>query len=175
MNERSLSALHAHGTTLRTKWETRLRAAPVTSPLANPDTLIHLMVWTLEQVFRELLPGTTHRKPSLAPRPPCPCGLNPLIAYFETAKSSLHEALEVCSGGGRINPADALEMEQALETVARREIATFCALCLHNEQRNRHEPHASKNKAGTEKPGKKSSLQNTRPPAGKVNQAALTP
>jgi hypothetical protein len=175
MDERSLSALQAYGPTLRTKWEARLRVAPVTSPLANPDALLHLMVWTLEQVFRELSLGTTRRKSSLAPRPPCPCGLNPLIAYFATAKSSLHEALEVCSGGGPIDPSDAQEMEHALETVARREIATFCALCLHNEHRNRHEPLSGKDKHATGKSVKKSPLQNTRPPAGKGNHAALTP
>ncbi|MFA6289417.1 MAG: hypothetical protein WC661_18710 [Opitutaceae bacterium] len=175
MDERSLSALQAHRPTLRIKWESRLRAAPVTSPLANPDALVHLMVWTLDQVFRELTPGATRRKTALGPRPPCPCGLNPLIAYFSTAKISLHEALEVCSGGGPINPADAEEMEHALEIVARRELATFCSLCLHNEHSNRHEPRSDKEPHPHGKPCKKSTLQNTKPPAGKGPQAALAP
>ena len=140
MDERSLSSLQAHRPILRTKWETRLRAAPVTSPLANPDALVHLMEWTLDQVFRELAAHHTRRK---TPRPPCPCGLNPLIAYFATAKLSLHEALEICAAGKPIHPSDADEMEHALEIVSRREIETFCALCLHNDQRNRHEPYAA--------------------------------
>lgn len=175
MDERSLSALQAYQPTLRAKWEARLRAAPVTSPLANPDALVHLMQWTLDQVFRELTPVATRRKSGLPPRPPCPCGLNPLIAYFSTAKISLHEALEVCSGGSPINPVDAEEMEHALEIVARREIATFCALCLHNDHRDRHEPLPLKTKASAETSGRKSTLQNTRPPAGKGPQAALAP
>jgi len=176
MDERSLSALQAHRPTLHVKWEARLRAAPVTSPLANPDALVHLMVWTLDQVFRELTPGSTRRKSALPPRPPCPCGLNPLIAYFATAKTSLHEALEVCSGGGPINPADAEAMELALEIVARREIATFCTLCLHNEHRNRHEPNPDQaTRASPAHPGKKTALQNTPRPAGKGPQAALAP
>ncbi len=147
----------------------------MTSPLANPDALAHLMVWTLDQVFRGLFSATTRRKTALPPRPTCPCGLNPLIAYFATAKASLHEALEVCSGGGPINPSDAGEMEHALEIVARRELATFCSLCLHNEHRNRHEPHSEKEKPADEKSGRKSTLQNTKPPAGKGSQAALAP
>ena len=141
MDERSLSSLQAHRPTLSKKWEARLRAAPVTSPLANPDSLVHLMEWTLDQVFRELAAHHPRRKTPRPPRPPCPCGLNPLIAYFSTAKVSLHEALETCAGGRPIEPTDAEAMEQALEIVARRELETFCALCLHNDQRNRHEPH----------------------------------
>lgn len=178
MDERSLSALQAYRPTLRSNWEARLRAAPVTSPLANPDALVHLMVWTMDQVLRELALGSPRRKTTLPPRPPCPCGLNPLIAYFTTAKASLHEALAVCSGGGPINPADAEEMEQALEIVARRELATFCSLCLHNEHRNRHEPHHSETeKHVSEQPAKKSTLKDTPPPPGKktVPQAALSP
>lgn len=177
MDERSLSALQAYRPTLRINWEARLRAAPVTSPLANPDALVHLMVWTLDQVLRELALGATRRKTTLPPRPPCPCGLNPLIAYFNTAKASLHEALAVCSGGGPINPADAEEMEQALEIVARRELATFCSLCLHNEHRNRHEPYSETENHAHEKSCRKSTLQNTPPPPGKrvQSQAALGP
>ena len=175
MDERSLSALQAHRPTLRIQWEALLRAAPVTSPLANPDALVHLMEWTLDQVFRELSPAATRRKSALPPRPPCPCGLNPLIAYFATAKTSLHEALRVCSSGGPINPADAEEMELALEIVARREIATFCTLCLHNEHRNRHEPATEGRKHASEKTGKKAPLQNTSPPPGKGTQAAVSP
>lgn len=143
MDEHSLSSLQAYRPTLRAQWEVRLRAAPVTSPLANPDALVHLMEWTLDQVFRELAAKHPRRKSPRQPRPPCPCGLNPLIAYFTTAKISLHEALAVCAGGKPIDPADAEEMEHALEIVARREIETFCALCLHNDRRNRHEPHAA--------------------------------
>jgi len=134
------------------------------------------MEWTLNQVFLELNPVTPRRKSSLPPRPLCPCGLNPLIAYFSTAKASLHEALEVCSGGGPINPADAEEMEYALEIVARREIATFCTLCLHNEHSNRHEPHPKHSKdAKTDKPAKRAPLQDTRPPPGRQSQAAVGP
>ena len=175
MDESSLRTLQAHRPTLRIQWEARLRAAPVTSPLANPDALVHLMEWTLDQVFGELAPGTILRKITPPPRSPCPCGLNPLLAYFSTAKISLREALELGSGGGPINPSDAEEMEESLEIVARREIATFCALCLHNEHRNRHEPHGDKEKSASDKPGKKSTLQNPPRPAGNGPQAALTP
>ncbi len=79
------------------------------------------------------------------------------------------------SGGGPINPANAEEMEYALEIVTRRELATFCSLCLHNQHRNRHEPHSQKANLADEKTGRKSTLQNTRPPAGKGSQAALAP
>ncbi|HTJ77827.1 MAG TPA: hypothetical protein VL357_02425 [Rariglobus sp.] len=177
MDERSLSALQAYRPTLRTKWEARLRAAPVTSPLANPDALVHLMEWTLDQLFRELTAMAARRKNSLPARPSCPCGLNPLIAYFATAKVSLHEAMEKCSDGNPINPTDAEEMEYALEIVARRELATFCSLCLHNEHRHRHEPHPHEQKsAHAAKHGKRSpSLVIPPPPPGRRDQAALSP
>lgn len=168
MDERSLSALQAYRPTLHRQWEARLRAAPVTSPLANPDALVYLMEWTLDQLFRELAASHARRQ---ATRPPCPCGLNPLIAYFATARLSLHEALAVCAGGAPVNTRDAEEMEQALETVARREIANFCALCLHNDRRDRHESPAGRRGAHTPGGDKRPASK----PAGEGKAQAAVP
>jgi hypothetical protein len=167
MDERSLSALQAYRPTLHRQWEARLRAAPVTSPLANPDALVYLMEWTLDQLFRELAAPHARRQ---TPRPPCPCGLNPLIAYFATARLSLHEALKVCAGAEPLNARDIEEMEQALETVARREIANFCALCLHNDRRDRHESPAVRNGAHTPAGDKRPA---SKPAGGEKTHAAL--
>ena len=132
MNEGLLRALKNRRTHLHEGWVQRLRAAPVNSPLAHPDTLIHLMNATLDQVFHELeIPSARKRQPAI-PREVCHCGLNPLLMYFSTAALTFQHTLAQCSDEQPVSPADADLVERALTRVARREITVFCALCRQN-------------------------------------------
>lgn len=141
MHEALLQSLRRHRSFLRSRWESLLRAEPVYTPLANPDVLVLMMDTTLTEVEAGLrsLPGrrlTANRPKSCSIHAACPCGLNPLLAYFETAERALDETLSVI-------PAPRLESEPAIfareafvanvkrafKAVKHREIATFCAVC----------------------------------------------
>lgn len=140
MNERCLRALQARRTTLHLQWEVLLRAAPVTSPLGHPDTLIHMMDRTLDQVFHELNhPSARRRQPGL-PSDFCRCGHNPLVRYFSTAALAFQTTLAQCADELPVSRDDADEVKRTLTRIARREIMTFCALCLRQA-----DDHAEKN------------------------------
>src|SRR5512135_3565542 len=46
-----LEALAGHRGEIKRKWEVLLRAAPATTPLGNPDTLVYLMDESIQQLF----------------------------------------------------------------------------------------------------------------------------
>jgi hypothetical protein len=130
MNERCLRALLARRTTLHSQWAARLRAAPVTSPLGHPDTLIHLMDRTLDEIFHELTQPTARKRPPGLPAGFCRCGHNPLVNYFSTAALAFQTTLAQCADELPVTRDDVEEVNRTLTRIARREIMTFCALCL---------------------------------------------
>lgn len=129
MNERSLRALLAHRATLHSQWAARLRAAPVNSPLAHPDTLVHLMDRTLDQVFHELEHPTARRRQPSLPRGFCGCGQNPLVTYFHTAALAFQTTLAQCADETPVSRDDVDDVNRTLTRIARGEIMTFCGLC----------------------------------------------
>ena len=130
MNERSLRALLAHRHTLHLGWAARLRAAPVKSALGHPDTLVHLMDRTLDQLFLELeKPASPRRRQPHLPADFCRCGNNPMVAYFATASLALQTTLAQCADETPITRDDVEAVNHTLRRIARREIMTFCALC----------------------------------------------
>ena len=135
MNERSLRALLSHRHTLHLGWAARLRAAPIKSALGHPDTLVHLMDRTLEQVFHELAnPSSPRRRQPKLPESFCRCGHNPLVAYFATASLALQTTLAQCADETPITRDDVEAVNRTLTRIARREIMTFCALCQRHEE-----------------------------------------
>jgi hypothetical protein len=130
MTERCLRALLNRRPALHIQWEALLRAAPVNSPLGNPDTLVHLIDRTLDQIFHELHhPSARRRQPAL-PKGFCRCGHNPLVAYFHTAVMAFQTTLAQCADEEPVTRDDADEVHRTISRIARREIMTFCGLCL---------------------------------------------
>jgi hypothetical protein len=134
-----LRELHCRRFSVRARWEALLRAEPVTSPLGLPDTLIHLIDTTLA----EILVALAHPRPrpwanahSVAATEPliCPCGRNPLLAYFTAAEQALREGLILAQAA--FAPLDPFERDRSLEEldsvvqrISRREIEAFCGVC----------------------------------------------
>ena len=134
MNERSLRALLAHRPSLYLGWAARLRTAPVKSPLGHPDTLVHLMNRTLDQIFRELAnPVSPRRRQPKLSDDFCRCGHNPLVAYFSTASLAFQTTLAQCADETPITRDDVEAVNRTLIRIGRREIMTFCALCQRHE------------------------------------------
>ena len=128
-----LQALAAQRPGIRTAWETLLRLERPSSPLANPDTLVHLLDRSLDEIFKDLALWSPRAHPrSYVPH--CPCGLNPWLAYLGAGRQALREALvgaqAAMPGPGHTARDEALTcLEQVLDHMARREIESFCALC----------------------------------------------
>jgi hypothetical protein len=132
MQSRLAVLLHAQRTPLKADWRRRLRIEPVSSPLANPDTLVYLMDETLAQLEslvcdqpaqRWLKLRKTHLEPL---RSLCPCGLNPLLAYFITGI----EALDVVLSNDRyLTGAEIFMLCQGWHFLAQSEIEALCEGC----------------------------------------------
>lgn len=113
-----------------------LLVEPVTSPLANPRTMIFMLDGTLDTVFAALRRGQTPQRVEL---PECPCGHNPYLAYFRAGTQALHEVLILLQAGDpKLVPAERdaafAELDTTIRGIARREIGTFAALCQHRER-----------------------------------------
>jgi hypothetical protein len=151
MHEALLRALKNQRPTLLARWESLLRADPSPNALGNPDLLVLMMDWTLEEWESTLRrPNVRQRRgagvgASAARAVDCPCGQNPLLGYFRSAETALDEALAQLTAphaGDDIHPAEwglardafTAEARRALRQVADREVSTFCAVC---RQRNR--------------------------------------
>src|ERR1043165_8780861 len=97
MQEELVHALRARRTETRARWEALLRIERVNTPLANPDALVFMIDWTLDEVFGSLLQPPPRRRGGhvdcAAIRAACPCGRNPLLAYFAAGEQALEEAL----------------------------------------------------------------------------------
>ncbi len=132
-----MTALSARRPQIRARWEDVLRAERVTTPLANPDALVHLIDWTLDEVFRTLQSLPARRRPLRAftrADIDCPCGRNPLLTYFAAGEQALQESLVLsqaqCLHLDPLERDSALhELNLALRHIARREIGAFCSLC----------------------------------------------
>jgi hypothetical protein len=119
---------------IRAQWEKLLRLDRGTSALARPDTLVHLLDTTLDELYTILPAWSLRRHPSRMAEPACPCGRSPFLAYFATGRQALHEALVTVQAG---EPAlterardDAFAcLDQAFMHLARREIEAFCSVC----------------------------------------------
>ena len=139
MRETLVNALRTRRPTVRAQWEALLRAEPVNSPLGNPDALVHLIDWTLDEIFTALANPLSRHRPAgprlnSPDRQECPCGRNPLLAYFAAGEQALQEAMILAQAAAA--PLDPLERDAsftelnlALQHIAHREIEAFCGVC----------------------------------------------
>ncbi|MDD3179381.1 MAG: hypothetical protein PHQ04_03420 [Opitutaceae bacterium] len=152
MDSGVIERLEALRPEIKAKWETLLRVEPVSSPLASPDALVHLIDWTLDTLFHALRAHQTRRHP-LRNEPAegvtdfsalCSCGMNPLLAYFVAGEQALLENLvlvQVRDGHSTCERTKtASELKHTLSQVARREIEAFCAVCQHREHQHHRTP-----------------------------------
>jgi|SRR6478736_5080083 len=127
-------ALVEHRALIRHQWERLLRLDRGTSALARPDTLVHLLDQTLDEIYLSLPAWSARRHPSRMPEPVCPCGRSPFLAYFAAGRQALHEGLVTVQSrlpgltAATRNQAFAC-LDQIITHIARREIESFCSIC----------------------------------------------
>lgn len=148
--QRSLQACRAE---IRHTWEGLLRIERVNTPLANPDTLVHMLDSSLDEIFQAMSLWSARRHPSHHEPPPCPCGRNPFLAYFAAGRQAMREALIIAQfESPELSAADRDEslacLDQVFDRIARREIGLFCTICQSREAGHAHptparQPHPS--------------------------------
>lgn len=152
MQPELVDALRNRRPDIRARWAALLHAEPVNTPLANPNALVHLVDWTLDEIFRGLTMVSVRRRAGRvdapAYKPHCPCGRNPLLAYFAAGEQAMREALVlVQAAAASIDPiardASLHELNFVLQHTARREIEAFCGVCQHRTGVNGAPDHAS--------------------------------
>jgi hypothetical protein len=138
-----LSALRAQQPEIRARWAMLLRVELISNPLAHPDALVHLIDWSLEEIFRGLSALASRRRGAQYDRPVskphCPCGRNPLLVYFAAGRQAVQEALVLAqaqSPGLEPIERDAAMrvLNLVLDHTARREIESFCGVCQHRQK-----------------------------------------
>ena len=139
MQEALVNALRSRRPRIRAHWEALLRAEPVATPLGHPDSLVHLLDWTLDEIFTILANPLARRHAVgghavIDEKAACPCGRNPLLAYFSAGAQAMREALILAQAASA--PLDPLERDSSfselnltLQQISRREIAAFCGVC----------------------------------------------
>jgi hypothetical protein len=134
MQESMVAALRDRRTQIRARWEDLLRVERASTPLANPDSLVHLFDWTLDEFFRSVQNLPSRRRALRAGEQDCPCGRNPLLAYFAAGEQSLRESLVLAQAAMKdlapfARDTALADLNLALQYIARREIEAFCAVC----------------------------------------------
>jgi hypothetical protein len=135
MQESMLTALRARRFQIRARWEDLLRIEKVTTPLAHPDALVHLLDWTLEEFFQAVASLPSRRHPARAhPPSKCPCGQNPFVAFFAAGKQALRESLVLSQAENKdlsafARDSELAELDQAFHQISQREIESFDAVC----------------------------------------------
>lgn len=145
MQESLVNALRFRSPQIRERWAALLHAEPVTTPLANPHALVHLIDWTLNEIFQSLTSHASRRRfnrriASATPGQEC-CGKNPLLAHFAAGEQAMREALVLVQAATPVldpieRDASLEELNQALSDVARHEIEAFCGICQHRSNAN---------------------------------------
>ena len=139
MQETLVTSLRTRRPHIRARWEDLLRIERANSPLAHPDALVHLIDWSLDEIFQALADPLAQRHPLRRPSPDghrheCACGRNPYLDYFDAGVQAVHEALVLAqSAVPALKPADRdntlEEINRVLQHLAHREIEAFCGVC----------------------------------------------
>ena len=141
MQDEFVRALTARRRDIHARWEVLLRIERVNTPLANPDALVFMIDWTLDEVFSALRHAPARRRGASGAeaRPECPCGRNPLLVYFSAGCQALEEALVLVQAEAsgldpdeRDNGFAALKL--VMREISRREIESFCSICQYRSQ-----------------------------------------
>jgi len=131
-----LGALQAQRAEIHSRWETLLRIEPASTPLALPDTMVHHIGPTLDEVFKGLAnpQSLAHVKPAH-----CRCGRNPLQAFFRAGELALLESLIMVQVAtpdlAKSDREEAVtDLKQTLHALSWREIADFCSVCQYPDK-----------------------------------------
>jgi hypothetical protein len=142
MQECWIQALSDRRHEIHRRWEALLRVERTDTPLANPDALVHMIDWTIDEVFKELRSKKIYRSGEprsnvAALRADCHCGHNPFFNHFLAGEQALLEALVlVQTEEPSLDPVhrdtSVAELYLVINAIARSEVEAICSLCQHH-------------------------------------------
>lgn len=141
MKECWIEALDANRSEIHRRWEALLRLDRADGPLSDPDNLVHLIDWTLDEVFAEIRRRKIFRRrephpPAIAKlRAKCHCGHNPLSNHFVAGEQALLEALIQLQAADpstdhQHSSTAVVELYVAIHSIATREVELLCSMCI---------------------------------------------
>jgi hypothetical protein len=136
MHAGTIEALRSKSESIRENWERQLRGEKVSTPLADPNTLVYYIPDALDRVFEHLEESRRVDKPAVVlARPPCSCGHNPFLAFYVAGEQVMMEALVLLQaelGRGPRAARDAAVLQAVFRRLAVNEIEGFCGVCTHH-------------------------------------------
>jgi hypothetical protein len=147
MQERLIRSLSDRRREIHRRWDALLHLEPAETPLANPDTLVHMIDWTLDKVFNELRSRIAYHcgerpRDFASLRAHCHCGNNPFFKHFLAGEQALLEALVlVQSEDASLKPVyrdtAVAELFLVINEIARCEVESLCSLCMNSPRPKR--------------------------------------
>jgi len=139
MKRAFLRVLLGQRASIKQRWRAVLQAAPIHTPLANPDVLAHLIDDTLEELFWGVLyqragsvgneEGDTKYLVEMGSR----CGLNPYVGYFLAGEAALVGEIKTLKPTAQLSENEILlaesELLRAFRMMSHREVNAFCEIC----------------------------------------------
>lgn len=130
-----LEKLRGRSAAIHVAWETLLRVEPVSSPLANPDTLTRLIPDTIAHVLTALCRTPKSAGDGKVPHAPiCQCGCNPYLSYFIAGEQAFVEAAVLAQAElapPKRSASDINHVIRVIRQLAENEIDDFCGVCTH--------------------------------------------
>ena len=130
MHKEIIEALQQRRAQIRARWEALLRIEKVTTPLANPDTLVFALDQSLDEIFATLEQSLPHKigAASLASDGP-----GPWRAYFRAGEQALLESLvllqaEMKSLDPSTRDTSFGNLKQVINSLTQREIEAWDAI-----------------------------------------------
>lgn len=135
MDSELLQKLRERSAAIHVSWEALLRVEPVSSPLANPDTLTRLIPDTIARVMATLSrtpkASTDGKVPHAAV---CQCGCNPYLSYFVAGEQAFVEAAVLVQAqlpAEKRHASDIAYLMRVVRQMAENEIDNFCGVCTY--------------------------------------------
>ena len=128
-----IRAIKAQRRSICNRWEMLLCARPHRSPLANPEILSYKIPETCDEVLERL--GFYQSVENVEIKEPiCPCGLNPMMDFFEMAEIAMTEgmlrALRTVPDLSMTDRSKSLQvLHQVLHHLRTQEIDLLCSVC----------------------------------------------
>jgi hypothetical protein len=142
MQRELVQALLSRRSQICARWTALLNIERANTALAHPDTLIHLLDWTVDSIIRALELTAKRKTPAVLrasdTRSNCPCGRNPYLYFFIAGEQAWLEALVFTQVA--MPKLEAVVRDQAvaellivIRTVARTEVEALCSICQYRD------------------------------------------
>lgn len=139
MQGKIIRALQERRAQIRARWEALLRIEKVTTPLANPDTLVFALDNSLDEIFAALRQPPPRKSASDSATVE---GSSPWWAYFRAGEQALLESLillqaEMESLDPAARDTSFGNLKQVINNLTRREIEAWGAICRQTAKQRR--------------------------------------